>query len=187
VKKEPTSSFSSNWLVISSLILSVVAVSLAGWVLFKSERLVYVDSARLVNGYKGMETARAEYQKRTATWRSNVDTLIVEIQRELTRFEKENGKMTAKEKDLTKKLIQTKQQQLADYQRAVKEKAAQEDSQLTKKVLDEINAYLKEYGKSHHYKIILAATDYGNIAYAEEGMDITNEVLEGLNKKFSGK
>ncbi len=187
MKPEPKTPATPKVFIWTSLIFSSVALLLAGWVFFKSERMVYVDSARLVNGYKGMETARAEFQKRTATMKANVDTLISEIQKEIMKFEKESAKMTAKEKDLTKKLIQTKQQQLGDYQRAVKEKAAQEDSQLTKKVLDEINAYLKDYGKLHQYKIILAATDYGNIAYAEEGIDITDEVLDGLNKKYSGK
>ncbi|NOS93652.1 MAG: OmpH family outer membrane protein, partial [Cyclobacteriaceae bacterium] len=134
-----------------------------------------------------MEVARKDYQKKTAAWKANIDTLMNEVQQEIVKFEKESQKMTAKERDLSKQLIQTKQQQFADYQKAINQKAGQEDNQMTKKVLDEINAYIKEYGKNHNCKIILAATDYGNIAYADEGLDITEEVLEGLNKKYSGQ
>jgi outer membrane protein len=92
--------------------------------------------------------------------------------------------MTAKEKELSKKLIQTKQQQLVDYQKATNEKASQEDGAATKKILDEINSYIKDYGKIHHYTIILAATEYGNIAYAEGQLDITEKILSELNAKF---
>lgn len=155
--------------------------------IYYSEDIFYIDSARLMNGYQGMIDARKDYQQKASTWKANVDTLVVEIQREISSFEKEASKMSIKEKELAGKLIQTKQQQLTEYQKAINEKAAQEDSQLTSRVVVEVNAYLKEYGEGKGYKMILAATDYGNIVYAESGLDITDQVLEGLNKRYRGE
>ena len=66
----------------------------------------------------------------------------------------------------------------------LKEKFQQEDQELTKKVLDKVNEYIKRYGKKGGYTIILAATQYGNIVYAEEGVDLTEEVLKGLNTEY---
>jgi outer membrane protein len=149
--------------------------------------LVFVDSAKLINNYKGMADARKAYQQKAVVWQANVDTLVSEIQNDLKKFEKENARMTVKERDLTRQLLQNKQKQLADYQNATREKAAQEDRQMTKGVVNEINQYIKEYGKRNKLKIILATTDYGNIAYAQEGIDITDEILEGLNKKYEGR
>ncbi len=65
--------------------------------------------------------------------------------------------------------------------------AQQEDAKMTGDVITQINAYLKKYGEAKGYKIILAATDYGNLAYADEGLNITKEVLEGLNKEYGGQ
>jgi outer membrane protein len=59
-----------------------------------------------------------------------------------------------------------------------------EDQELTNKVLDTVNDYLKRYGKEKGYRIILAATQYGNIVYAQDGIDITEEVMKGLNDEF---
>jgi len=153
----------------------------------QSNDLVYVDSARLLNGYKGMTDARSVFQQKAVVWRANVDTLISEIQNDIKKFEKESAGMTAKERDLSRQLLQTKQQQVADYQKATNDKATQEDNQMTKEVLDEVNLFIKDYGKKKGLRIILAATDYGNIAYAKEGIDITDEILEGLNKKYEGR
>jgi len=152
-----------------------------------SKDLVFVDSSKLINNYKGMMDARKAYQQKAVVWQANVDTLVNEIQNDLKKFEKENAQMTPKERELTRQLLQNKQQQLADYQKATQQQAAQEDGQMTKQVVDEINQYIKDYGKRNKLKIILAATDYGNIAYAEEGIDITDEILEGLNKKYEGR
>lgn len=95
--------------------------------------------------------------------------------------------MTVKERDLTRQLLQNKQQQLADYQKATQENAANEDGKMTKQVIDEVNQYIKNYGQQNGLRIILAATEYGNIAYAEDGIDITEEILDGLNKKYKGQ
>lgn len=177
----------TSWLVVLFSILFLSNAYLLFHHFSESNNIVYVDSAKLMNGYQGMIDARKDYQQKATTWKANIDTLIIEIQREIAGYEKAASKMSAKEKELAGKLIQTKQQQLADYQKAINEKASQEDNQLTTRVVQEVNAYLKDYGSGKGYKIILAATDYGNIVYAEDGLDITEQVLEGLNKKYRGE
>ena len=154
---------------------------------FSAQKIVYVDSARLLNGYQGMVDARNEYQQKTGVWKANIDTLASEVQQSIKDYEKASGGMTKKEKALSQELIRTKQKQLTDYQRAMNEKATQEDSQMTQQVLEQVNAFIKQYGEQKSYRIIMAATDYGNIAYAADGLDITDEVLEGLNKQYAGQ
>ena len=147
------------------------------------QKVAYIDSPKVINAYQGMVDARKVYQGKVAIWKANIDTLAKEIQKEIIKYEGESSKLTSKEKELTKQLIQTKQQQLAEYQKAINEKAGQEDAAATKKVIDEINAYIKKYGEEKNYTIVLAATEYGNIAYAKDYLDITDKVIEGLNKK----
>lgn len=151
-----------------------------------SEKIAYIDSARVINSYQGMVKARAEYQGKVAVWKANIDTLAKEVQEQLQKFQSESPRMSSREKELTKQLVQSKQQQLAEYQRAIGEKANTEDALATKKVIDEINAYIKVYGEEHHFKIILAATEQGSIAFAEKHLDITDKIIEGLNNKYVG-
>jgi outer membrane protein len=47
-----------------------------------------------------------------------------------------------------------------------------------------VNEYVKRYGEKNGYTIILANTQIGNIAYAEDRIDITDEVLKGLNSEY---
>jgi outer membrane protein len=148
---------------------------------------VYVDSQKLVNGYQGMLDARKVYQQKATTWKANIDTLANEVQQQIFKYEKESSKMTTKERELSTELIRTKQKQLAEYQQAMNNQAQQEDSKMTTDVLTQVNAYIKKYGEANGYKIILAATEYGNLAYADEALDVTEEVLNGLNQEYAGK
>lgn len=162
-------------------------IVLTVFVFSKDSKVVYVDSAKLLNEYQGMKDARAVYQQKASAWKANIDTLAIEVQQQIQKYEKGSIAMSAKERELSKELIRTKQKQFAEYQQAMNVQAKQEDSKMTTQVVSQVNAYLKKYGESKGYKIILAATEYGNLAYVDEGLNITNEVLEGLNKEYAGK
>ncbi|MEO1049329.1 MAG: OmpH family outer membrane protein [Bacteroidota bacterium] len=177
----------NNKLQSALLIILTIGMGFLYYQQFASQKTVYVDSARLLNEYQGMIDARKGYQQKTFAWKANIDTLASETQKAINEYQASKDKMSKKEKQLSEELIRTKQRQLADYQKAMNEKAVQEDQQLTATVLEQVNAYLKDHGESHNYRIILAATDYGNIAYAQDGLDITEEVLAGLNKVYTGQ
>lgn len=168
-------------------VINLFVLIFLAYVVFFQQKVVYVDSAKLLNDYKGMQDARAAYQQKAVTWKANIDTLTNEVKQQIFQYEKESPKMTAKERQLSQELIRTKQNQLAQYQNALNTQAQQEDQKMTGEVVSQINAYLKKYGESKGYRIILAATEYGNLAYADESLDITAEVLEGLNKEYTGK
>lgn len=171
------------------LILVNLAAVITIAVLFftKPQKVVYVDTVKLMDNYKGMIDARAAFQKKTATWKANIDTLTSEVQKSIMDYEKGVAKMTKKEKDLSQQLIRTKQEQLQGYQKAMQDKYQQEDNQMTQQVVTKVDVVIKQYGQDKNYRLILGANGSGNIVYAEEGVDITDEVLEVLNNNYLGK
>lgn len=178
-----------NSILFKALVLVNTALILAFAIFYftSKPKVVYVDSAKLLNNYKGMQDARAAYQKKAGSWKANIDTLASEVQQQIFKYEKESAGMTVKERQLSQELIRTRQKQFADYQQATSTQAQQEDAKMTSEVVTQVNAYLKKYGEAHGYTIILAATEYGNLAYADEGLDITEAVIEGLNKEYGGQ
>lgn len=169
------------------LVLLTAGLMVLAYFQFSQNDIAYVDSSKLINSYQGMVDARKAYQHNSSTWKANIDTLAADLKKAISRYEKESGQMSEKEKSLSQELIRTKQKQLMDYQKAIEEKAKLEDSKKTGQVLEQVNAYLKKFGAENKYKIILVATEIGNIAYAQEGVDVTEEVLTGLNKEYVGQ
>jgi outer membrane protein len=173
---------------IFNILTAGLLLFLLGQFFFRNNyKIAYVDSARIFNEYKGYEKAKTAYQTKAVAWQSNIDTLAQEIQHAIKKHEKDLATMSAKEQAMSRELIGAKQKQLTDYQRAIQENARQEDAKLTERVVSEINGFLLKYGKEHQYKLVLIANPSGTIAYAQEGLDITEEVLEALNQEYSGK
>ena len=173
-----------------SIILSILAIIISGFSLYTSQKtseLVYVDVNKLLEGYKRTKIVRAEFQAKAKTMNANIDSLVVNWQKELKDYEKARAKMTKKELELKQQLLSNKQQQVNNYQQAIQKKIQEEDKKVTQTVINDINDFVTEYGKKHHYKIIFGASGGGNIMYADKTTDLTETILEGLNAEFSGK
>ncbi|WP_439698630.1 OmpH family outer membrane protein [Mucilaginibacter sp. AW1-7] len=167
------------------VILSCAVIFLLLNYFFKNDKIAYVDSAKILNEYKGSAEAKKAFQSKAKLWQANIDTLTNEVKSSIQKYEKSIATMSAKEQELSKQLIQTKQKQLSDYQHAIQENAKQEDGKLTQGVVSQINAFLLKYGKDHNYKMILIANQSGTIAYARDGLDITAKVIEEINNEYS--
>lgn len=50
---------------------------------------------------------------------------------------------------------------------------------------DSINAFLKEYNKDKKYSMIFSNTGFDNLLYADDAYNITQEILDGLNARYS--
>lgn len=131
--------------------------------------ICYVNPAKLLQGYHGATAQHEVFQAKARGWQQRIDSLGTELQA--------LGKAPAATRA-------GKEQQLGRYRQAIQQQAQQENQRLTQAVLAEINAYLKQYGKQHQYTFILGATESGNIVYAAEGADITEDVLKGLNEQY---
>lgn len=173
-----------------ALPLAVVALvaSIATFFLSQSKtEQVYVDVNKLIEGYSRTEVEREAFNKKTTVLKANIDSLITNWQTELKNYEKERASMSKKEIELQKQLLNSKQQQLNNYQQAIQKQIQDEDQKKTQTVVNDINDFVQEYGKKHGYPIIFGAGGSGNIMYASDASDLTEEVLIGLNAQYEGK
>lgn len=170
------------------LLLSIAALLLSIFIFYtnQSNNPVYVDVNKLLDGYKRTEVERAKFEEKAKGLQANVDTLMAEWQNDLKLYEKERSTMSKKELELKQELLGNKQQQINSYQQAIQKQIQEEDQKATQTVINDINDYVKEFGKQHNYKIIFGASGSGNIMYANDASDLTQEVLEGLNKEYQG-
>lgn len=172
-----------------SLPLAIIAllVSICSFFYFNStSHLVYVDINKLMDGYKRTAIEKSKFEEKAKLMQSNVDSLVADWQNELKVYEKERSSMSKKELDLKQELLGNKQQQINNYQKAIQGKIQEEDQKASQTVINDINDYVKDYGKKNNYRIIFGASGSGTIMYADEAADLTVEVLEGLNSEYQG-
>lgn len=74
----------------------------------------------------------------------------------------------------------------------MKKKLFDEDNQRTvqnydQQTWEQINQFVKDYGKEKNYDFIIGGNGSGNLMFAKEAFDITEEVTAYLNERNKGK
>jgi len=167
--------------------IAITALTLSLYLYNSKPNFAYVNNSKLLEDYNGVKEAGLLYEERVKIWKTNLDTLESEINQEIMAYKNAFSGMSTKEKQLTEKLIKRKQLDYTNYKNALEKNAKDVDAQLTTEVLNQIDAYLLEYGKKHKYDYVFGVTDNGNILFAKDANDITEKVLNGLNNNYKGE
>ncbi|WP_299311233.1 OmpH family outer membrane protein [uncultured Aquimarina sp.] len=155
------------------LFLVVISALFSFCFLSRSESTIaYVDNVTLFNGFNMSKDLGKINNGKIIKQKKKLDSLytIYSIFKE----QKNTEKATTLETQL----------RLEDQElRKINEYFSKEVSQ---QVWNRLNQYIKEYGESNQYRIILGTQGNGNIMFAREGVDITETVLEYANTKYEG-
>ena len=144
----------------------------------------YIDSIKIFAEYAETQEAERLYRKEVDAWKAQADAMeqeIVKLQDEL----RAQSLMLSEAKQQEKKLDLDKKMQ--DYQRFMSETfsddglAARRNKELTQPIVDKINRILENFGQAEGYTIIFDIAN-ANIVYAQKALDLTDRVLQELNK-----
>lgn len=155
-----------------ALFLAIGIVAIALWGQHTRPQLAYVRSEVLINEFAGMQEARQQYQQKQQEWQAHLDTLRADY----ARLEQAGG--SADELAFVARNIQ-------QFTARTEQLAQEEDQQMTQAVLDQVNAFVEQYGEEHGYDFILGTTQSGNLLYGNATLDITEELLRALNHHYN--
>ena len=172
-----------SWTV--NLLLAAGLVGIYYFHFSQKEELRFIKTNQLISQYKGAQVATQAFQRKAAQWQANIDTLNAELQKTIAQHDARKQSLSAQEQKRSEVAIQSKKGELMKYQQGIQRKIQEEDQKLSQQVLQQVNTYIEKYGEAHGYRIILAATEVGNVVYAAEGIDITQEILAGLNSSYN--
>jgi len=164
------------------LLLGIVL--LAKTVQAQQLKIGYVDVERLKTEFKEFVEAQEKFNRQLAIWQSQADTL----QKEFIAMQEELERQSAL---LTEAKRMEKQQQIIAKQREYQEfaskilgpegEAVRRERELSKPLIDKINAVIQLVAIRDGYSFILDSSG-GDVLYAKEEMDLTDEVLTQLNR-----
>ena len=138
-------------------------------------RIVYINMDTLLNNY---------------TQRKELNIKVKNFDREAAEFRNkvENGGfMTRERAEQAQMDLMIKQQNLQKLQQEMTENAQREQMEINRKLYDAITNFLTEYNKAKGFQLILSTTLGGNVLFAQEGFDITNDVVNQLNEQYKKK
>ncbi|MCR9063063.1 MAG: OmpH family outer membrane protein [Cytophagales bacterium] len=152
-----------------------------------SGRIVYVNTDTLLNNYELYKDVVSEFQNRQFALENELKKKSESFQNEVALFQRriQAGGMTQQQAETTQQQLQKKEQDILMYRDNAANGLAQDQAQRTDEILTKIQEYLEEYNKDDRYDMVIGYSKGGGVLYAKNNLEITQEVLEGLNKKYT--
>ena len=151
-----------------------------------SLKIAYVEVDSLMTQYEFCKEKSLDLQKKSNNARNTLNQKGQQLQSAAANFQQKlnNNAFTSREQaESQQAAIQRQQQSLQELQARLENELANETAKFNEDLRDSLMNFLNAYNKDKKFDLIL--TKQGdNILYAAKRFDITNDVINGLNKRY---
>jgi outer membrane protein len=152
--------------------------------------VVYINTDSLLTSYNFSRDMNEEFLKKQEDSRTDFNFKAQMLEKEAGEFQYkvQNGGFASRERaEDAQRVLMGKQQNLQQLERELSNKLMGEQQANSKRLFDSVTNYLKEYNAAHNYSLILSTTKGGNVLLSQDGLDITHEIIVGLNSRYTAK
>ena len=148
-------------------------------------KVAYVDIDTLLTSYDLWIELNEEMIRKEENVRATLNEKAKSLQADYEDFERKlnnNAFVTRERAEAEQNRILKKREELEALQERLTNELAIENNKNSLLFRDSINAYIRDYNKEHGYNIILSRIG-DNILYIDYAMNITQDVIDGLNAR----
>ena len=149
-------------------------------------KIAYVEVDSLMTQYEFCKEFTLILQKKSNNARNTLNQKGQALQSAMANFQQKlnnNGFTSREQAESQQAAIQRQQNDLQQLQARLENELANETAKYNEGLRDSLQHFLAAYNKDKKYDLIL--TKQGdNILYANKRFDITNDVINGLNKHY---
>lgn len=151
-------------------------------------KIAFVEIDTLLLKYNFWNDVNEEMIKREENIRATLTQKSRELEKEAQEFQRKyetNAFVSPERAQQEYARINKKQQDLQELQNRLTDELVKEQNKNNLILRDSINSFLKEYNKNKGYSMIISNTGFDNLLYADPIYNITKEIIEGLNSRYT--
>jgi outer membrane protein len=151
-------------------------------------RIGFIDSQRIFNEYRSAQEAQDRFSREIQSWRTEADDRRRQVD-ELRNELKDQDPLLTEAKRLEKE--SALQKAVSDYDRFVQDfwgpngKVQRLNDEITREVIGKVRDAVELLANREGYDLVLDAAD-GNVIFGVKSLDLTQRVLDDLNKNAVG-
>jgi outer membrane protein len=151
-------------------------------------RIAYVINDSVSANYQFFIDSRKDLAKKEASLSGRIKSKYDEFLELRKGLELEAPTWTRQEQqDKAMKKLQEKEQEVMEYEQKQKEKMLVFNQEIVQDYLIRLETYLKKYAQESGYTYILSYTPGGALMHGDASMDVTEEVIAGLNAEYTAQ
>lgn len=150
-------------------------------------RIVYVQVDTLLKNYAFFDDTRKELESKRYQLENDLSNRGRSLENEIKFFQQRAQTMTLDQARATEAQLGKKQQDLIAYRDRSAQTLAQEEADKNEELYEMIHQYIEKYNKENEYEFVLGYSKGGGILFANSDLNVTQKILDGLNKEYKEK
>ena len=149
-------------------------------------KIAYVEVDSLMTQYTFAKDYSVTLEKKSNNARNTLTSKGNQLQAAVNNFQQKlnnNGFQSREQAASVQNAIQRQQNDLQQLQARLESELANETAKFNEALRDSLNNFLKAYNKDKKYDISLSKAG-DNILFADKKYDITQDIINGLNKRY---
>ena len=150
--------------------------------------IAFVEIDSLLTKYNFWNDLSEEMLKKEENIRTTLNEKGKKLEAEAREFERKiqnNGFASRERAEQEQARLMKQQQELQELQQKLANDLAAENQKNSLELRDSINSFLKVYNQTKGYDLIISNTAFDNLLYGNPAYNITNEIVEGLNARYT--
>jgi len=150
-----------------------------------SGKVAYVNLDTLETYYEFFKQKKADFEKRQASMEAQIEQLGKNFQNEYAAFQKkaQAGALSQAEGEAAQKKLAGMQQNMEAQRQSLSTQLMQEQQQFNEELQKRLDHFLEQYNRDKQYDYILSYVKGGSILLANPRLDITQDVIKGMNEQ----
>ena len=152
--------------------------------------IVYIQVDSLMNQFDMFHALRTELEAKAKVIDDDLTKKGRAFERDVNDFNEkiQKGLLTSLQAQTQQQHLEARQQELQQYSQQKQMELAEEEQVLLNRVLDELKTFLAAYNETHNFSLILTTSGAtNNIITGSPTLNITKDVVNGLNAKYSAQ
>ncbi len=148
--------------------------------------IAYINEDSLLENYAYFQELASDLEEKRKNMEANYTSRAQGLQSEIENFQRSAGNMTINQARAVEEDLVRKQQNLRQYQETLSQDMMNEESRVNKQLYDRVTAFVEDYANREGITVVLNYRPGSVLLYGHPGMNVTQEVVEGLNREYKG-
>jgi outer membrane protein len=149
------------------------------------KRIVFVNTDTLLTHYQFYKDAQKEFENKGYRLQVDLGQKERALQGEVAAIQQRASAMTQAELQAADLTLKKKGAELQQYSQQKQAELGQEQAKKNEELYNNIREYITKINKENKFEFVLGYSKLGGgILFADESVDVTQKVLEGLNKEY---
>lgn len=150
-------------------------------------KIAFINADTVLKYYDYYKEVKSRFEAKGKKLDQDLQNRAQALQNEIGAYQRNVSTMTIGQAKAVEEDLGKKQQNFRLYQQSVEQELVSDQSKVNAELYGNITAFLKTYGAERGLDVVLKYDPSSDVLFGNAGIDISQDVIKGLNEAFQQK